>query len=85
MQKVLRMSDLRAYDGLGRTQRKEYIKRNEYPPPAQTTDIKSRAKIWFEAEIIAWQRWRRARRDGTAAGASSWRDYLEPTTAQSES
>jgi predicted DNA-binding transcriptional regulator AlpA len=74
--RVLRESKLHPYDGLGHAQRGKYIEQGLYPPPFKLSDG-GRAKAWFESEILAYQRWRRARRDGTAAQGSLWRDYLD--------
>jgi hypothetical protein len=73
--RVYREKDLRGLDGMGPSQRDEKIKNGEYPSYAKVFDG-GRAKIWFGDEIAAWQAWRRAKRDGTAAKGSSWRDYL---------
>jgi predicted DNA-binding transcriptional regulator AlpA len=77
LQRILREKELHAYDGLGKTVRGNMIERGEYPRPVKLNDRGGRAKAWLESEIIAWQRWRQARRDGTAKPDGLWRDYLE--------
>jgi predicted DNA-binding transcriptional regulator AlpA len=72
---MIRQCALHEYDGLGHTQRDEKIKQGEYPPPAKLFEG-GRAKAWFASEIAAYQKWRKARRDGTAPVGSTWRDYL---------
>jgi hypothetical protein len=73
--RVFRERELPEQDGLQRTARKEQIEAGKYPPPAKANEG-GRAKIWFADEVHAWQRWRRACRDGTAPEGSTWRDYL---------
>src|SRR5262249_59405629 len=67
-------------NGLRKTQRQKLIDEKAYPPPEKLNDF-GRGKIWFEDEIVAWQEWRRAKRDGTAKAGSSWRHYLQASTA----
>ena len=67
---------MKAFDGLGHTQRADYIERGIYPQPFKLSDG-GRAKAWFGSEVAAFQRWRKARRDGTAAEGSTWRDFLD--------
>jgi predicted DNA-binding transcriptional regulator AlpA len=77
IQRILRQKELRSYDGLGRdTKRDELIARGEYPPPFKLSEG-GRTKAWWESEVLAWQRWRKARQEGKAAPGSSWRDYLD--------
>jgi hypothetical protein len=54
--------------------------KGEYPRPFKLTPG-GRNKAWFETEVLAYQRWRRAVRDGTAAKKSTWEDYLMPRAA----
>jgi predicted DNA-binding transcriptional regulator AlpA len=79
--RVLREKVLHERDGLKKTQRQVFIDRGEYPQPAKASD-EGRAKFWFEHEVEAWQRWRQARRDGTAKAGSSWKDYLSDDGAE---
>jgi hypothetical protein len=55
------------------------VLKGEYPKPFKLTPG-GRAKAWLASEIAAYQAWRKAVRDGTAAKKSSWKDYLTPTT-----
>lgn len=80
MRRVFREVDLHQIDGLRKTQRQKLIDEKAYPPPGKLNDF-GRGKIWFEDEIVAWQEWRRAKRDGTAKAGSSWRHYLQASTA----
>jgi predicted DNA-binding transcriptional regulator AlpA len=54
LNQVLREKELRAYDGLGKTQRQVMIDRGEYPAPFRISEG-GRAKAWILAEILAWQ------------------------------
>jgi predicted DNA-binding transcriptional regulator AlpA len=74
--RLIRQAELNQFDGLKHTQRDEAVKKGKYPPPAKILEG-GRAKAWFGSEIAAYQRWRKADRDGTAAEGSSWKDYLE--------
>jgi predicted DNA-binding transcriptional regulator AlpA len=79
--RVIREKDLRAYDGLGPSQRDKYIEDGNYPPPVKLSNG-GRAKAWLGSEVTGYQRWRKAVRDGTAPKKSTWKDYLpEPATS----
>jgi predicted DNA-binding transcriptional regulator AlpA len=73
---IIREADLKKYDGLGHAWRWECMERGTYPPPIKLSEG-GRFKAWLASEISAWQRWRTARRDGTAGPDSSWKDFLE--------
>ncbi len=51
-----------AFVGLHRTQINELIKRGEFPRPISLSDS-GRAIAWLEADLIAWQATRLARRE----------------------
>ena len=57
---------------LGKTQFDEARKRGEFPTPISITDG-GRTRAWLSSEIISWQRYRKAKRDGTFKG--TWRDW----------
>jgi predicted DNA-binding transcriptional regulator AlpA len=77
---IIRESDLQKYDGLGHAWRWECMyERGDYPPPIKLSEG-GRYKAWLASEIAAWQRWRAARRDGTAGPKTSWRDFVEPSS-----
>jgi predicted DNA-binding transcriptional regulator AlpA len=83
LQRILREKELHAFDGYGKTQRGAKILSGEYPSPIKLNDTGKRAKAWLESEIVAWQRWRQAVRDGTAKPGSKWTDYLDKTQGNS--
>jgi hypothetical protein len=56
------------------------VKAGSFPPPFKIHGAQGRAVAWFADEVEAWQRWRRAERDGRAAEGSSWREYLDDGT-----
>ena len=62
LQKVYRGEELPAFVGLHRTQINELIKRGEFPRPISLSDS-GRAIAWLEADLIAWQAARLARRE----------------------
>jgi prophage regulatory protein len=62
LHKIVRLSELPSYCGLKRTQIEEMIARGDFPKPVK---LSARRKGWLEAEIIAWQQERIARRDLT--------------------
>jgi predicted DNA-binding transcriptional regulator AlpA len=81
--RVIREKDLRAYDGLGPSQRDKYIEDGNYPPPVKLSNG-GRAKAWLGSEVAAYQAWRKAVRDHPdATKKKSWKDYLpEPPASE---
>jgi predicted DNA-binding transcriptional regulator AlpA len=77
--RVIRERDLQQYDGLAHTRRWDLVMSGEYPQPFKLTP-NGRHKAWLASEIAAYQAWRKAVRDGTAAKKATWKDYLTPTT-----
>jgi predicted DNA-binding transcriptional regulator AlpA len=77
---LIRESELRKYDGLGHSRRWDLVLSGEYPPPLKLTPG-GRAKAWLVREVVAYQSWRIAVRDGSAGKNSGWRDYLDNTSA----
>jgi predicted DNA-binding transcriptional regulator AlpA len=73
--KIIRESELKQYDGLAHSWRWECVEKGTYPRPIKLSEG-GRFKGWLSSHIVAWQRWRAARADGTAGPKSSWRDFL---------
>lgn len=65
LQRVYRLRDLPAFVGLRRTQIAELIKTGEFPTPIPLSDS-GRAVAWLEADLIAWQAARCAKRERAA-------------------
>lgn len=61
--RLIRPADLPQYVGLKRTQIQELIKAGEFPKPVSLSDT-GRAIAWVEAELVAWQSRRLAKRNG---------------------
>ncbi len=62
VKRVVRRRDLRAYDGLGNTQRNKLIAEGKYPRPIKLTPG-GRAIGWIEDELVTYQTERLAERD----------------------
>jgi len=62
LQRLYRRRDLPAFTGLQRTQIQELIKLGEFPKPVPLTDT-GRAVAWLEADLVAWQATRLAKRE----------------------
>jgi prophage regulatory protein len=67
---MIRLAELPSYVGLRRTQIDELIKRGDFPKPVKLSE---RRKAWIEAELIAWQQARIAKRDDTPTEQKSQR------------
>jgi prophage regulatory protein len=65
LNRFIRLAELPLYAGLQRTQIQTLIKAGEFPKPIPLTDS-GRAVAWSEADIIAWQASRLAKRDSAA-------------------
>jgi prophage regulatory protein len=61
LNRIIRLDELPQYCGLRRTQIAELIAQGKFPRPVK---LSARRKGWLEAELIAWQQERIARRDG---------------------
>ena len=66
LNRLIRPNELTLYVGLKRTQIGELIKTGEFPRPIPLSDG-GRAVAWLEAEIIAWQSVRLAKRETALA------------------
>ena len=62
LQKFYRRADLPQFVGLQRTQIDELIKAGEFPRPIPLSDT-GRAVAWAEADLVAWQMRRIAKRE----------------------
>jgi predicted DNA-binding transcriptional regulator AlpA len=62
LNRLIRLSELTLYVGLKRTQIGELIKAGEFPRPIPLSDS-GRAVAWLEADIVAWQARRLAKRE----------------------
>ena len=62
LNRLIRPRDLPDYVGLRRTQITELVKTGEFPRPISLSDG-GRAVAWLEAEIVAWQALRLAKRE----------------------
>ena len=62
LQRLYRRKELTPFVGLGRTQIDELIKAGEFPRPVRLSDT-GRAVAWLEADLIAWQARRLAKRE----------------------
>lgn len=49
--RLLRLNDVRAFTGLGRSHLYGLIKRKQFPSPIK---IGERASAWLESEVTAW-------------------------------
>lgn len=65
LQRMFRLRDLPEYVGLKRTVISELIKAGQFPHPVPLNDS-GRAVAWLEADLIAWQSSRIARRNSVA-------------------
>lgn len=65
MQKLLRLNDVKAATGLGRTSLYDLMARGEFPRPVP---LSARARGWLESEVRAWQDSRVASRDRRQTG-----------------
>ena len=74
--KIIRESELKQYDGLAHSWRWECVEKGTYPRPIKLSEG-GRFKGWLSSHIVAWQRWRAARADGTAGPKSTWKDFLD--------
>ena len=59
LHKIVRLADLSQFCGLQRTQIEQLIADGKFPRPVK---LSTRRKGWLEAELIAWQQERIARR-----------------------
>ncbi len=59
LHRIIRQSELPQVCGLKRTQIQQLIKEGDFPAPVR---LSARRKGWLEAELIAWQQQRIARR-----------------------
>jgi predicted DNA-binding transcriptional regulator AlpA len=66
LNRLIRLSELPLYVGLRRTQIGELIKAGEFPRPIPLSDT-GRAVAWLEADIVAWQARRLAKREAERA------------------
>ena len=66
LNRLIRLSELPLYVGLRRTQIGELIKAGQFPSPIPLSDS-GRAVAWLEADIVAWQASRLAKRDKSVA------------------
>ncbi|MCK1450441.1 AlpA family phage regulatory protein [Bradyrhizobium sp. 35] len=66
LNRLYRRSELPKYVGLRRTQIDELIKKGEFPRPISLSDA-GRAVAWLEADLVAWQIHRLAKRANEAA------------------
>ncbi len=66
LSRLYRRSELPQYVGLRRTQIDELIKKGEFPRPIPLSDA-GRAVAWLEADLVAWQIHRLAKRANEAA------------------
>jgi prophage regulatory protein len=64
LNRFIRAAELPLYVGLRRTQIAELIKCGLFPKPIPLSDT-GRAVAWLEADIVAWQASRLAKRDAT--------------------
>ncbi|GLK71563.1 helix-turn-helix transcriptional regulator [Ancylobacter dichloromethanicus] len=60
MLKLLRLDDVKAATGLGRSSLYDLMARGEFPRPVPLT---AKARGWLESEVRAWQEARIASRD----------------------
>lgn len=60
VQRIIRIAELPAFVGIGRSQIYEQIKRGEFPKPIP---LGPRAVGWLETEVSAWQAKRIAQRE----------------------
>jgi predicted DNA-binding transcriptional regulator AlpA len=75
LNRIIRGFKLREYTGLGPTQTETLISEGDFPSPIALTDA-GRAKGWLESELIEWQAYRLAKRDGTTA-CKTWAEYRD--------
>ena len=61
LQRLYRKRELPTFTGLQRTKIQELINLGEFPKPVPLTDT-GRAVAWLEADLIAWQAARLAKR-----------------------
>ena len=62
LNRIVRRRDLRDYTGLGLTAIDELIRKKEFPAPISLSDF-GKAVGWLEAEVLAWQLSRLAKRE----------------------
>ena len=64
MRKFLRLPDVMAATGLGRSSIYAFVRDKSFPPPIK---VGERASAWDAGEVDAWMAERKAQRDMTAA------------------
>jgi predicted DNA-binding transcriptional regulator AlpA len=75
-ERIFRHHELNSVDGLKHSRRDELMRDGQYPLPVKLS-TGGRVNAWLSSEIAAWQKWRKACRDGTAGPETSWTDFLD--------